>query len=127
VAVQVCPLGCGAIGGDDIRHLAVCPLLFTALLPIVGGANSWPNISGIKNDFLFETRDCTHDVVLRAALADTLVHIYLYFRRTPAPTVEVVRRACSERLCLLMQWSPRVRAAVVASRGGNSLLAPLAA
>jgi hypothetical protein len=125
VAVQVCPLGCGTIGGDDIRHLAVCPLLFTALLPILGGANSWPSVSGLRSLFLLEPRECTHDVVLGAALADTLVHIYLHFRRTPPPTVEVVRRACSERLCVLMQWSPRVRLAVVSARGGNSLLAPL--
>jgi hypothetical protein len=125
VAVQVCPLGCGAIGGDDTRHLAVCPLLFSAILPILGGAASWPNISGLKSLFLLEPRNCTHDVVLGAALADTLVHIYLHFRRTPPPSVEAVRRACSERLCLLMQWSPRVRTAVVAARGGNTLLAPL--
>ncbi len=127
VAVQVCPLGCGTIGGDDIRHLAVCPLLFAAFLPIVGGAPSWPNMSGIRRLFLLEPRGCTHDVVLGAALADTLVHIYLYFRRTPPPSVEAVRRACSERLCLLMQWSPRIRLAVVAARGNNALLAPLVA
>ena len=126
VAVQVCPLGCGATGGDDIRHLAVCPLLFTALLPILGGANTWPNVSGLRSLFLLEPRDCSHEVVLGAALADTLVHIYLHFRRVPPPSVEVVRRACSERLCNLMQWSPKVRSAVEAARGGNSLLAPLA-
>jgi endonuclease/exonuclease/phosphatase family metal-dependent hydrolase len=125
VAVRVCPLGCGTPGGDDIRHLAECPLLFTALLPIVGGANSWPNIGGLRSLFLLEPRNCTHDVVLGAALADTFVHIYLNFRRTPPPNVEGVRRACSERLCLLMQWSPRVRSAVIAARSGNNLLAPL--
>jgi hypothetical protein len=125
VAVEVCPFGCGTIGGDDLRHFAVCPLIFTAILPILGGANSWPVVTGLKSLFLLEARNCTHDVVLGAAVADTFVHNYLYFRRTPPSNVEVVRNAFSERLCLLMQWSPRVRAAVIAARGGNLLLAPL--
>jgi hypothetical protein len=126
VAVQVCPFGCGAPGGDDTRHLAVCPLIFTAILPILGEAQAWPRVSGLRSLFLLEPRDCTHDVVLGAAVADTLVHTYLYFRRTPPPNVEEVRRACSERLCKLMQWSPRIRAAIGAARGDNMLLAPLA-
>jgi hypothetical protein len=125
VAVEVCPFGCGTVGGDDIRHFAVCPLIFAALLPIIGGASSWPNITGIQSLFLLEPRSCTNEVVLGAALADSLVHTYLYFRRSPPPLVEVVRNAFGERLCLLMQWSPRIRAAVGAARGDNSLLAPL--
>jgi hypothetical protein len=125
VAVEACPFGCGAIGGDDIRHLAVCPLIFTAILPIIGGANSWPNISSIRSLFLLEPRNCTHDVVLGAALADSLVHVYLFFRRSPPQAVGVVGRAFNERLCTLMQWSPRIRAALEATRGGNLLLAPL--
>ena len=125
VAVEFCPFGCGAAGGDDIRHFAVCPLVFAATLPIFGEVNSWPIVSGLRSLFLLEPRNCTHDVVLGGALIDTLVHSFLFFRRTPPPNVEVVRNAFSERLCLLMQWSPRIRAAVVAARGGNSLLAPL--
>ena len=60
-------------------------------------------------------------------MADTLVHTFLNFRRGSPPEVEVVRRAFNERLCLLMQWSARIRKAVVAARGDNALLAPLAA
>jgi hypothetical protein len=126
VAVEFCPFGCGTIGGDDIRHFAVCPLIFAATLPILGEINSWPTVSGLRSLFLLEPRNCTHDVVLGGALSDTLVHTFLLFRRTPPPNVEVVRNAFNERLCLLMQWSPRIRAAVIAARGGNSLLAPLA-
>jgi hypothetical protein len=125
VAVEVCPFGCGASGGDDLRHLAVCPLIFTALLPVLGGANSWPLVTGLGSMFLLEARNCTHDVVLGAAVVDAFVHNYLYFRRAPPSNVEEVRNAFSERLCLLMQWSPRVKAAVGYARGGNSLLAPL--
>jgi hypothetical protein len=126
VAVEVCPFGCGAIGGDDVRHFAVCPLIFAAILPIIGGASSWPNVTGIRSLFLLGPRDCTHDVVLGAALADSLVHNFLHFRRSPPPGVDVVRRAFNERLCSLMQWSPRIKAAVEACRNGNLLLAPLA-
>jgi hypothetical protein len=124
-AVGACPFGCGAVGGDDIRHFALCPLVFTALLPIIGGANCWPNIASLRSLFLLEPRNCTHDVVLGAAIVDTVVNCFLFFRRSPPLGVEVVRNAFNERLCTLMQWSPRVRAAVVATRGGNLLLAPL--
>jgi hypothetical protein len=127
VAVQVCPFGCGSPGGDDIRHIAVCPLVFVAVFPILGEAHTWPRLSGLRNLFLLEPRDCTHDVVLGAALADATVHTYLYFRRAPPPKVEEVRRAYNERLSRLMQWSPRVRSAILETRRGNSLLAPLAA
>ena len=126
-AVGVCPFGCGTIGGDDIRHLAICPLIFTAILPVLGGVNSWPNISGLRSLFLLEPRDCTHEVVIGLALVDTLVHNYFHFRRFPPRDVVIVRRAFNERLCVLMQWSARIRSAVVAVRGGGALLAPLAA
>jgi hypothetical protein len=126
VAVEACPFGCGAPGGDDIRHFAVCPLVFTAILPIIGGANSWPNVSGIRSLFILEPRACSHEVVLGFALADALVHVYLFYKRAPNPVLGAVGRAFNERLCTLMQWSPRVRAAVEAARGGSLLLAPLA-
>ena len=126
-AVGECPFGCGAIGGDDIRHLAICPLIFTAFLPVLGGANSWPNLSGLRSLFLLEPRDCSHEVVLGLALVDTLVHNYFHFRRFPTRDVAIVSRAFNERLCVLMQWSARIRSAVLAVRGGGSLLAPLAA
>ncbi len=125
-AVGVCPFGCGAIGGDDIRHFALCPLVFTAFFPIIGGRNSWPNISSLRSFFHLEPRNCTHEMVLGAAAVDTVVHCFLHFRSSPPMGVEVVRNAFSERLCTLMHWSPRVRSAVVATRGGgNMLLAPL--
>jgi endonuclease/exonuclease/phosphatase family metal-dependent hydrolase len=127
VRIEVCPFGCGSFGGDDIRHFAVCPLVFAAILPIIGGANSWPNISGIRSLFVLEPRTSSHEVVLGIAVADALVHIYLIYRRAPCPDLGVVGRAFNERLCTLMQWSTKVRAAVEAARGGNLLLAPLAA
>jgi endonuclease/exonuclease/phosphatase family metal-dependent hydrolase len=126
VAIAACPFGCGSIGGDDIRHFAVCPLVFSAFLPIIGGANSWPNISGIRSLFVLEPRTCSHEVVLGIAVADALVHVYLFYRRAPNPVLGAVGRAFNERLCNLMQWSSRIRAAVEAARGGNLLLAPLA-
>jgi endonuclease/exonuclease/phosphatase family metal-dependent hydrolase len=126
VAVEACPFGCGAAAGDDIRHFAVCPLVFAAILPIIGGANSWPNTSGIRSLFTLEPRACSNEVVLGAAIADALVHVYLFYRRAPIPEVGAVGRAFNERLCMLMQWSIKVRAAVEAARGGNLLLAPLA-
>jgi hypothetical protein len=127
VAVGACPHGCGSPGGDDIRHLAVCPLIFSAVLPIIGGANAWPVRTGLCSLFLVEPRDNSNEVILGAAMADTLVHTFLQFRRAPSPGMEAVRRAFNERLCILMQWSDRIRRAVLASREGNGLLAPLAA
>ena len=76
-----CPSGCGFVAGDDIRHLAECPLIFTAVLPITGMVNSWPCTPGLLSLFLLVPKDSIHEVVLSAALADTFVHCYLHFLR----------------------------------------------
>ena len=126
VSIDSCPFGCGAIGGDDIRHFAACPLVFAAILPIIGGANTWPNVTGIRSLFQLEPRENSNEVILGITIADALVHTFLFFRRHPPQDVEVVRRAFNERLCVLMQFSGKIKAAVVATRRGNTLLAPLA-
>ena len=101
------------------------PLVFAAILPIIVGASCWPNKTGLRNLLLLEPMNCSHEVVLGAALADTRVHSYLHFSRGLPPGMEFVRR--DKTRCLLMQWSTKIHAAVVASRRGNLLLAPLAA
>ena len=126
MSIDSCPFGCGAIGGDDIRHFAACPLVFAAILPIIGGANTWPNVTGIRSLFQLEPRENSNEVILGITIADALVHTFLFFRHFPPQDVEVVRRAFNERLCVLMQFSGKIKAAVVATRRGNTLLAPLA-
>jgi hypothetical protein len=90
VAIEPCPFGCGAAGGDDTRHFTVCPLLFVGVLPLVGEAQCWPCGSGISNLFLFAPMGNINIVILGAAFADALFHCFLQVRRARPRDLMVV-------------------------------------
>ena len=48
-----CPFGCGIPQGNDMRHIARCPVIYLAALPLFGPAEFWPMRAGRNDAFAY--------------------------------------------------------------------------
>ena len=121
----VCPLGCGARNGSDVRHLARCPALFLASLPIIGSAPIWPNRTGLEEMLLLRPYDSPALVITAAAMLDAACITFCTLRHGGSPNVETTKGVLKGRIVQLMRWSVAVRSSIGEIRTCPDLLSSL--
>ena len=112
-----CPC-CRAARGDDIRHIAECPALWSAMFPLVGDLQAWPFPMGLANmaQLRAPLRSCS--AVASMCLVDVALRAYFQCRACAAPPpYSFVLGAVRCRLLQLFRWRPSIRRAFLDAQG----------